>query len=347
MIIHPVFSKKQTMITYPLEELLQMLKEEQMILRETNQVQARAIRRYIFDNIMDEQVYLPPIVAYVEEGELIKERPVRLHVIDGSQRMEALSQLQAMMVKSLSSEDDGERKKGLHLNYMLKSVEISVQVFEGVSPAEADQMYIDFNTKGKKVSLSKRIAYDSRNSINQATNQVLQANENLRNAGVEQEKIAVVRPKNKNLLSLSQLRQLVALFLDGSTVSSKLAQNRVLSREREETIDVINFWFEELFKLHPVESIGDYDVSIFASFPLLYAVASYAIEGSAEIEKTELKTHIKRRMEKLRTIDWSRDNPAWRGFDGSERGKEKYFYLKNDKKNIKAITDWLSRKGGE
>lgn len=233
------------------------------------------------------------------------------------------------------------------MNYILKSVVISVQVFEGVSSTEADQMYIDFNTKGKKVSLSKRIAYDSRNAINQATKQVLQANEKLREAGVEQEKIAVVRPKNKNLLSLSQLRQLVALFIDGGTVSSKLAQDRVLTRETEETIELINFWFEELFKLHPVETIGNYDISIFASFPLLYAVGSYAIEGTEEIEETELKTQIKRRMEKLRSIDWSRDNPVWREFDGSERGKEKYFYLKNDKKNIKAITNWLSRKGGE
>lgn len=38
------------------------------------------------------------------------------------------------------------------------------------------------------------------------TNEILQVNELLKVAGVEQEKHAVMRPKNKNLVSLSQLR---------------------------------------------------------------------------------------------------------------------------------------------
>jgi hypothetical protein len=76
------------------------------------------------------------------------------------------------------------------------------------------------------VSLSKRIAYDTRNEINRITNDILRDNGFLREAGVELEKRAVMRPTNQNLLSLSQLHS-------------------------EENSELITGWFRELFALHP------------------------------------------------------------------------------------------------
>lgn len=346
MIINDVFEKKQTIITYPLKELLQMLSDGRLTLRETNNVQVRAIRKYILDNLLKEQVYLPPLVAMVEEG-LEEGVPDRLILIDGSQRMKALSQMESVVMKTTNSEVAEEQKKGFMLLYSLDKVELAVQIIEGLSTDEADQLFIDLNTKGKKVSLSKRIAYDSRNDINRVTNQVLQSNAKLREAGVEQEKNAVMRPRNKNLLSLSQLRQLVALFTSGKTLTSQLAMDTVVPLRTEETIELINTWFGELFKLHSVRTIGNYEVSMLASFPLLYAVANYAIEGMEGKSVVEKKQEIIGRMQRLKTVEWRRDSQVWRQFNGNERGREKYFYLMNNKKNISAIIAWLRIKGGE
>ncbi|MEK5071445.1 DNA sulfur modification protein DndB [Sporosarcina sp. FSL K6-1508] len=347
MIISDVFEKRQTIVIYTLQELLNMLEDNQLTLGKTNKVQVRMIRKYIVDNVLTEQIYLPPIVARLEGGSLDDGKPTQLTVIDGTQRMKALSQLKSVILKTMNSEDEEERKKGFKLHYTFDEIEVAVQVFEGLTTSEADQMYVDLNTKGKKVSLSKRIAYDSRNDINQATNRILQSNPLLRQAGVEQEKHSVMRPKNKKLLSLSQLRQLVALFVTGKTIASNLALETEVQLQSEENIELINTWFEELFKLYPVHSIGNYEVSMLASFPLLTAIATYAVEGMEKMSFEEKRQGIIERMRKLRAVTWERKNPIWREFEGSERGREKYYYLANNKKSIGSLVAWLRLKGGE
>lgn len=347
MLINEIFEKKQTIVNYKVKDLLKMLSENRLTLRETNKVQVRMIRKYLFDNILTKEIYMPPIVAMLKKGSLSDGKPTQLTIIDGSQRLKALSQLGVMISKAIQSEDEEERKKGFKLNYSLDEVEVAVQIFEGFSTAEANQLYIDLNTKGKKVALSKRIAYDSRNEINQTTNQVLSNNEQLRRAGVEQEKNAVMRPKNKNLLSLSQLRQLVTLFITGKAVTSNATLDTIKLLPTEENIDLINTWFEELFKLYPVSTIGDYNKSMLASFPLLLAVVNYAIEDTEELSFFEKKKRIIERMRGLKKVDWTRESTVWREFSGSERGRDRYFYLDNNKRNIRALIAWLQLKGGE
>ena len=347
MIINDVFTKRQTIIPYKLEEIIQMLSEGRLTIRETNTTQVRMIRKYIFDNIETDQIYLPPIVARLVEGSLDDGKPTKLSIIDGSQRIKALSQLETLVMKSIVSDDEEEWKKGFTMDYSLPKVELAVQIFEGISEDEADQMFIDLNTKGKKVALSKRIAYDSRNSINLMTNQLLETNRLLRKAGVEQEKHAVMRPKNKKLLSLSQLRALVALFSTGRSVKSQAALDTIHPNQMDESIELITMWFDKLFKLHPAVTIGNYNLTMLASFPLLTAVATYVLEGVEDVSFIEKKQEIARRMDRLQVVDWARENPVWREFNGSERGKDKYFYLQDDKKNMVALVAWLRSKGGE
>lgn len=347
MIINDVFTIRQTIITYTLEELLHMLLENRLVLRETNTSQVRKIRKYLFDNNETDQIYLPPIVARLEEGSLEDGKPIKLSIIDGSQRIKALSQLEALVNKSIASDDNEEQKKGFAMLYALPKVELAVQIFEGLSEDEANQMFIDLNTKGKKVALSKRIAYDSRNSVNLMTNQLLQTNGLLRKAGVEQEKHAVMRPRNQKLLSLSQLRALVVLFSTGSSVKSQVEWNTIRANQMDESVELINAWFDKLFELHPAATIGNYKLSMLASFTLLTAVATYVLEGMEDVSFSEKKQEMVQRMNRLKAVDWSRENPVWREFNGSERGKDKYFYLVNDKKNMAALVEWLRRKGGE
>lgn len=150
MIINEVFTKRQTMITYRLEELLQMYTEGRLVLREINIVQVRQIRKYLFDNIEAGQVYFPPIVAYIPNGSLDDGKPKELHIIDGTQRLKALSQLENEMMKLIGSDSEEQQKKGFAMDYLLPEVKLAIQVFEGLTSDEADQMFIDHNTKGKK-----------------------------------------------------------------------------------------------------------------------------------------------------------------------------------------------------
>lgn len=270
-----------------------------------------------------------------------------MSIIDGTQRIKAISQLEGEIMKLTGSDDVKEQKKGFTMHYLLPKIEIAVQVFEGITAEEADQMFIDQNTKGKKVALSKRIAYDSRNSIHTMTKKILQQNKLLETAGVEQEKNAVMRPRNKNLLSLSQLRGLVGLFSLGRPIKSQAAYGPISPQQMEESIVLMNVWFDELFQLHPAETIGNYEVSMLASFPLLTAVTLYALEEMEALSFGEKKEEIVKRMRRLKTVDWARDQDVWRQFRGSERGKDKYYYLSDDKKNMESLVAWLRLKGGE
>lgn len=347
MLVNEIFTKKQTIINYTVKELVAMLADGRLVVRDRNKLQIRKIRSYIIDNVLTEQVYLPPLVAYIEEGSLSEGKPKGLTIIDGTQRMVALSQTNSLIIHKIHSDDNLERQQGHKLLHSLNDTELAVQVFEGLGANEADQLYIDLNTKGKKVSLSKRIAYDSRNEINRITNEILMDNEELKAAGVEEEKRAVIRPNNKNFVSLSQLRQIVGLFITGRTISSSLVQENLFTLDSAENIELINLFFRELFKLHPADTIGDYEECMLAGYPLLYSLANYAIKDMEEMSFEEKKEALLQRMKKLQGVDWHPHNKIWKEFNGSIKGTRRLFFLSQEKANMSAIVAWLQREGGE
>ncbi|MBS4223337.1 DNA sulfur modification protein DndB [Lederbergia citrea] len=337
MITDIIFKKQQSITSYTIEELEKMYMEGRVELRETNKLQVRQIRRYILDNAHEERIYFPPIVAYKKDG--------KLFIIDGTQRIRAFIQLYELIFKGIKSDNHQEVKNATRLMEMMKDTQIAIQIFEGLSEKEANQMYVDFNTKGKKVALSKRIAFDSRNEINKITNMVLHNNTMLRVAGVETEKRAVIRPANKKFISLSQLRQIISIFLTGKIMNGHEDKNMELSLQIDEYLELIHIWFNELFDLYPADTIGDYEESMLASFPLLLATVMYALTGVEELPYQERKSLIVSRMRGLNGVDWSRTNPIWMNFEGSKRGAYKYFYLDSNKKNIDRMTEWLKQEG--
>jgi DNA sulfur modification protein DndB len=343
MIIHQVFSKKQTMITLTIRELTKRVIDGRVLLREVSQPHVRSIKRYIFDNVQTGQVYFPSFVAHLEEGELVDGVDGVLSIIDGSHRIKALVQLEEMMHKALNSEKEDDLKKGYKIQYLFEHTLLSFQTFEGFTVEEKDQLYIDLNTKGKKVSLSKRIAYDSRSHINQITNYVLQLNENLQLSGVEMEKAAIIRPGNKKLLSLTQLRQIVSIFLTGKALHSTAEITVKHPLETHEYLHLINVWLDELFTLCPASIIGNYRESMLAGYPLLISVALYANDGLVFASFERREKILRERMAKLKQIDFSRKNDRWLQFNGSIKGREKLFQLANNKNNIAQLVKWLEQ----
>lgn len=113
------------------------------------------------------------------------------------------------------------------------------------------------------------------------------------------------------------------------------------------SVALMDIWFKKLFKLCPAETIGDYRISKLASFPLLTAVAMYVLGETEDLTFEEKKRIVADRMQRLETVDWRRENVEWRQFKGSERGRDRYYYLHDDKQNMDALVNWLRIKGGE
>lgn len=342
MIVNDVFTKRQLTTTYSMQELSKFIMSGQVTLREVNKLHVRTIKKYILENILNEQIYFPPIVANVNEGGFNNGKPLEFTIIDGNNRLKAFCSLQEMGYKAIQSEREEEIKKGYKLLQFVENTELTILLFEGLSQEEVDQLYIDLNTKGKKVALSKRIAFDSRNELNQITNNVLHTNESLKIAGVEIEKRAVVRPNNKKLLSLSQLRQIVAVFLTGKMIYRTADEGYEATMEAKQYIKLVNSWFDELFTLYPPESIGDFNESMLANNTLLISMAYYANKGLEKKTFDERKKELLNRMKDINEVNWKRTNPIWRDFKGTDRAG--YYYLSSDKDNIEKLVKWLQQR---
>lgn len=345
--IYQVFDKKQACYVYTLAELVQMYDEGRLQLREPNKVQVRQIRAYIVDNIATGNIYLPPIVARIAKGQLQQQKPEHLMVIDGSQRLKALLSFPQEVPKLIYSKDDTKIQNGFILRHLYPDMTVAFQVFEGLTAKEADQLYLDLNTRGKKVALSKRIAYDSRDDINVTTNRLLQNHKKLKIAGIETEKVAVKRPNNKNFMSLSQLRNVVGIFITGKDVESKLSIKMDQDTNFKDALCLVELWLDELFTLYPPNKIGDYHVSMLASYPLQLALVHYALEGTKGMSMQQKQQIIQQRMQRLSGVDWSREQLTWLQFNGVKQGKDDYYHLRKDKKNIHSIVKWLNQQGGE
>lgn len=344
MIINDIFSKKQSFATYNLQDIAGLIQTENVVLREVNKLHVRAIKKYILDNVNQEQIYFPPIVAYVAPGTLAAGKPTKFTIIDGNQRLKALSQLEEMAQREIKSDRDEDIEKGYKLLSYLKSSAIGVLFYEGLTECEAGQLYIDLNTKGKKVALPKRIAFDSRCELNQITNKILKTNQKLQLAGVETEKRAIIRPKNKKLLSLTHLRQIVTIFLTGRMVY-RTGGSYQLYLSSNDYLALLDIWFEELFQLYRPESIGNYAESMLANTTLLLAVAYYANKGLALENFEERKVELVARMRPLRKVNWKRTSRVWRKFKGDLKGCDGYFYFSNDKENVELLVSWLEQQG--
>ncbi|ALP38133.1 hypothetical protein ASL14_20085 [Paenibacillus sp. IHB B 3084] len=336
---------KQSIELFKVKDLLRYVAENKVIFFDVSQTRIRTIRNYIVDNILNNEIYLPPLVI-ARNSEVVKENNTlsdRITIIDGNGRLLALSQISTVIDQKQKSLDPKELDQSESLRVFVNESSVALQIYEGLDHEEIMQAYVDFNTKGKKVALSKLIAYDSRNEINRISNDVLEQNTDLVKAKVERELKSLIKPNNKSFLNLSQLRKLIAIFLT-SELKSELPKGNIKNKlNYEENIELINLWFEFLFKLHPPDTIGNYHKTMLASFPLLQALAYYAILGTKHMNfESKLKT-VQERMSKLDVINFSPDQEQWELFKGIRRGKENYYYLSGNKDDILKIERWLTK----
>lgn len=329
----------QRLAIFTIEQIADQVERQTIVLRLTEPRHTRKIRQYVMEQFMVGDVYIPPIVASENDGVL--------HIIDGSSRIRGILEILPLLNRMMLSEDPEEQKKATQLNASLGDVPLAFQIFDNFTKEQRDQLFLDANTKGKKVALSKRIAFDSRNTINTVTNELLHQHEALRFAGIEQEKVSINRPANKNFLSLSQLRAIVALFIVGKEAEAGIYTQHVDEQLIEKRLPILNAWLDELFNLEGPEKIGDYHISILASFLFVRALAYYALRGEEFVDSKQRAQYVRNRMKALKHISWETCQPLWERFDGKYRGTSNLYFVNNSKKTLLEIIDWLCLEGGD
>lgn len=312
-----------------LNDLSYMIAEDNLILRETNKEHVQALRKYLLTGHDKKQVYLPMLVAN-------KTSDGKLHMIDGSTRAKAIYSLYVTMQNKQIIKNDVMTKLAVYF----ENSSIGIQVFNNLSQEECDQLYIDFNTRGKKVSLSKLIEYDSRHLHNQITNKLMETNATLKQAGIETEKRAIIRPTNKHFLSLSQLRQIVGVFMEGNHLASKKETNKTYPLTEQEYVQLVNTWINELFKWHDPTDIGNYHNTMLASIPVILSLVYYVNDGEIEKAMEERVVEVKKKMQALAKVDWSTQNKRWQSFKGSYRKGTNLYFLNNDVETMKQLISW-------
>lgn len=319
---------KSTIELISLPYLVKQYKDDQIILRPTMKEHIQLLRKYIINGIETKQVFLPMLVAN-------KTSNGKLQMIDGSTRVRAISSIFDSLQKENYSEEQATK-----LKIYFENSSIGIQVYHDLLETECDQLYLDFNTKGKKVALSKLIEYDSRNLQNVVTNQLIERNKTLKEAGIETEKRAVIRPTNKNFLSLSQLRQLVKVFMEGNHQHTVSDQGRNYPLTETEYIQLMDVWFNEIFKWHHYKTIGNYENTMLASFPIILSLAYYV---NKDVESQSFESRFKiieTKLPALSQVDWSPNNDRWKTFKGTYRKGTSLYFLKNEMTTIKQLIDW-------
>lgn len=329
----------QRIAIFTIQQIADQVARQTMVLRQTEPRHTRRFRQYVMEQFMTGDIYIPPIVASENEG--------IIHIIDGSSRIQGILEILPQLNRLVLSDDVEEQKKGTQLNASIGDVPLAFQIFGNFLSNQRDQLYLDANTKGKKVALSKRIAFDSRNTINTVTNELLQQHEALQFAGIEQEKVSMNRPANKNFLSLSQLRAIVSLFIVGKEAEASIFTQHVDEELIERRLPILEAWLDELFILEGPEKIGDYQISILASFIFVRALAYYALQGEEFVATSKKEIYVRKRIKALKHISWETCQPLWERFDGKYRGTSGLYFVNNGKKSLMAIIEWLNLEGGE
>lgn len=325
---------EQTVEILLIRDLISMVKENQIQIRYPYQHRIKSFKDYIEGNLSGD-IFIPPLV-------MNKDKYGDFQVIDGSVRIQALIQLERRVEEKENSPDLKDYTDAIRLRHFLTNGYLSVQVFKGLAEDDINQLYIDFNTKAKKVSVSKLISYDSRNKVNILTNNLLEGFPNLERAGVEKEKRAIMKPSNKNLISLMQLKRLVATFLKNDLISTVPKIQNFNQYSEEENIELIKTWFNCLFEIMDPITIGDYNKSMLSSFPLLNAMAYYAVKDTQTLGFEQKRNHILKKMKAIQHINYKHENNIWKEFEG-RKAKYDYIILKDNQINIVKIVNWLEQ----
>jgi DNA sulfur modification protein DndB len=147
---HHINATQQSKVSHvSIKELMNRVAIGSMLVREVKKHHVKSVRQYIMENVESKSVYLPSLVFHLNHGSLDEWRQGEISVIDGSHRIVACIQLNELAQKIVKGTDQELSKKAGRFLTEFHSTHFAVQLYQGYTKEERDQLYLDFNSKHK------------------------------------------------------------------------------------------------------------------------------------------------------------------------------------------------------
>lgn len=292
------------------EELLKNYSIDSEVNRDIGQERVRRLKKYIETYDTEIGIYFPSVILAASFKNMAEDLTVASHgnvpvlhfsdratltVIDGQHRIKALESFKRTC-------DDLER-----LTDVLNST-VTVQIYLGLTKDEQRSLFLDINSKSKKVPLGLAFQFDERDPFNRLIKDLLKEYSIFDVVKVSQ-KSSMRRPQNKEWISYTRFHRFLS-FLLFDRMNPSPRTEKILVKNYVESKDFINRYFEVLTHAIPGEW-GDVNEMVLGNEAVqnALAIASHrrfiSYNSKDEIQFSPDWTD---QVEALTLMDWSPGN---------------------------------------
>lgn len=310
-----------------IKELLDVYKVDKTVNRDIRYDKISKIENYINQIDTDLGIYIPAIMLAYEgtdperEGnEYLFNKERTFVVLDGQHRIKAL--------ESYIQKEKNENKA----KKILES-KITIQVYFNLTELEKRQLFIEINGRSKRVSKNLSVNFDDRNPMNSLVSDLLK---NKRSSlylkmGVEDKRSRMVRPGNKNWISMVRLARFISFVLLGTQEPSS-SSKEIINQQYEEVYSFLQQFFIHLASAFP-EDPGNVEKSILGHEAIQNAIAVVCHEKIITITSNEIifNKNWKKVVEMLEYIDWRPNSSLFKDHLILSGGKNKYVGFTDNK----------------
>lgn len=313
--------------TIKVRDLLDVYKIDGTVNRDIREDKISQLVNYLREVDTDLGIYIPAIMlSYegndpeVEENEYLFEKKRNFIVLDGQHRIKAFERF-------MSREKDQEK-----IDKLLNS-KITVQIYFNLTESEKRQLFIEINGKAKRVSQNVSVRFDDRNPINSLVTDLLKIKRNnpILRMGVEQEKSRIVRPGNKNWISMVRLSRFISMLLLGTLEPSKSNITKI-NNNLEDIFAFLQQYFVILESALPKEP-GNVKKNILGHEAIQNAIAIVCHEFIIKNKKDriEFNKNWKEIVEMLEFIDWRTTSSLFKDHLIYSSGRNRYVTFADNK----------------
>lgn len=310
-----------------IEELLEVYKIDQTVNRDIRYDKISQIENYINQIDSELGIYLPAIILsyegedpYPENNEYLFEKTRSFLVLDGQHRIKAL-------------ENFIKKEKDEHKVRKILDSKITIQVYFNLTQQEKRQLFIEINGNSKRVSQNVSVSFDDRNPMNSLVTDLLKnkSSNPILKMGVEQKLSKIVRPSNKNWISMIRLSRFVSFVLLGTQEPSK-SNKTIIKKQYEEIYYFLQQYFILLATALPDEP-GNVRKNILGHEAIQNTIAIVCHKNIISKTKDKLlfNENWKQFVEMLEYIDWTTNSALFKDHLVTSGGTNKYVGFSDNK----------------
>jgi DNA sulfur modification protein DndB len=151
---HQPLALKQDIFYISINELICLVVGGRIRLREISQPHLKSIKDYILTNLENKHVLFPPLVGHQEYGSFRCDGDIS--IIDGSHRLKAYVQLKQLALRTINRKEEDNRQEAFRILELFETNNLPIQLFEGLTIEEQNQLYLDLNFLRKQAPGGKR-----------------------------------------------------------------------------------------------------------------------------------------------------------------------------------------------